>query len=197
VITSDLTVKANFYDFEAIPMDIFTCELENGYLIGCLNAENVGLVYYKLDTQTYYFVSFYGYGWRGASKLSDNVAGVASVYADVKSVIFDENSLSITILTISPDHYYAFSNGSTIEYVYSVNNQEGVYLYNVYENTITQIYADGYWTGFSGKFNELTGSGSTAIITGGSDTYYLKYDFITKKLVEIQYPADGDAIVGF
>ncbi len=193
VITSDIVVEANFTDFSFYMTNCVVCELENGYLIGCLDSSKVGLIYYDKQTESYSVVSFYGYGYTGYSKISNSKCIISSIYDSVEAVFFDETTMSVTRMSFDYDYGLIFANDSMIKVIYSNENVEGVYVYDVLNGTTETIYETGYWTSFSSKFNESTGEWSYAIIQNSSYDYYLRYDFIQEKMTEI----NSDMVVGF
>ena len=193
VITKDITVEANFYEFDRYMTNGLVCELENGYLIGASGPTNVGVVYYSKQTQEYSVVSFYGYGYNGYSQLSDHIALITSEYSTIDSLIFNETTMEIMHFNFAFDKGLIFANNSMLKVVYANENVEGVYVYDVYNKTTEKIYETGYWTNFYSKFNESTGEYSSVNIRNSNYDYYLRYDFIEEKLDEI----DNDMVVGF
>lgn len=180
-INKDLTVKANFMEFDPYLYECVTRDASNGYLIGS-NKNKVGLVYYDGQTEKYSVISFYGYGWSGTDKIKDDVLVFSSNYADVDTIVFMESTKAIVHLQQKFDYSYSFSDGNVLKIVGSNANQKGVYMYDVLNNTTSMLYEGDYWTSYKGKWNEFTGSGSSVRITNRAGTYYLQYDFITQSL---------------
>lgn len=193
VITSDIVVEANFMEFDKYMIGCMVCELENGYIIGNTDSTKIGLIYYDKQSLDYSIISFYGYGYGGSSKVSDHIVVLTSDYATIGDILFNETTKSIMHLDLDFDYGYMFANNSMIKVAGSYKDKEGVYVYDIQLGTMEQIYETGYWTSFSGKFNELTGESSYVNIRNSTDDYHLRYDFIEEKLDEI----DNDMVVGF
>ena len=193
LVTSDITVQANFKDFDKYMIGCVVCELENGYILAASHEDNVGIIYFDKQMEKYSVLSLYGYSYNGYSRVSDHIAIITSRYDSVDSLMFDESTMDLTCFDFEYDYGLMFANDSMIKIVYSFKDKEGVYVYDIYEKTTETIYKNGYWTKFTSDFNEFTGESSTVNIRNSEYDYHLEYDFITKELNEI----DNDMVVGF
>ncbi|MGN1201339.1 MAG: hypothetical protein ACI4R8_03695 [Candidatus Caccovivens sp.] len=197
-VNNDMVIKPEFVTFDRYMNECAVCELENGFLIGSSRADTFGLAYYNSSSQSYMIVSTEGYGWNGCSSYVGGAASLSSIYSEVKEIVFLEGTKQVITLDYDDTKPHAlFADESVVKMVYANKNEKGIYLYDFLTETTTKIYDKEYWTNFNGKWNEMTGKGSSVSIKGTNETYYLEYDFVLGTFHEIQYPDDGDDIVGF
>lgn len=184
IVSQDLTLYATFTDYEDLTSLKIELEGGNGAIIGSTTAEYSGLVYYEFETQKYYVVSTHGYGWNSVADYGNGVVILKSIYSDIEPVVFCESVKAImpNPTTESISAIYFWTDGDNSWYLYAINNEEGVYLYDIKNDSNEKIYENYTWTSFEIKFNEDTSVYSSVEIRNSSNGFYLCYDFITKNL---------------
>ncbi len=204
-IQSDLTVKANFYDISSAVNCGYYEEVFVGdgtFLLSNLDVEginNTGAIYFYLDEneneQMILFKDDYGWNSRCVSYNNNGCIEFDSPYDNVRNFVFDTNTKVgywVDDFGFNYDYFFNYICSTCYEIVYSVEGQEGVYLYNYTWNTTKTLIEDGYWNSFKTKFDGSYVGNVVKISNSESKTYYT-YNFVTDEIKS--YTTSDDDIV--
>lgn len=188
VITSNSIVNSNMQIYVVLQEEEFlsagSYSTYSGYVVAGGSSSNTGILVSKYDGYDendnpivqHKYVDLDSYGWNSYS-VEGSYIYMESIYQEFDSVCVDVENLECYVVDLNYD------NGIVVQnyIVYSNNNLQGIYLYDVATGSSSQIYSTGVWTSFQTRFNEFTGFRSKVRITN-SGNVGIEYDVITGSL---------------
>lgn len=161
------------------------------------SVNGTGILKHNLLNDTYEYITYSNY-WITAGEIvnpEDNKSLNALVIRADNGTYWYLSNSTFEMLDLSDSDLINFDNYQFLyndKIIYS-NSNGGVYLYDIFADTETQIYAKGEWDNFRISFNESTGEYTDITITSNTEDYdyYLEYNIVTNSIIEIESGSVG------
>lgn len=156
-----------------------------------------GILKYNPVNDEYEYLTYSNY-WIEYENIKDaeeeNQNVIASILRADNGTYWYLSDSTFEMLDLTDNDFQYFDNYEFLynnKLIYS-NENGGLYLFDIFTNSTTQIYQSGVWDNFRFTFSESTGKYTNMVITSSAeDSYYLRYNIETNTISVIESGSVG------